>query len=244
MRVHSAVFPLAGPWGCDVWDTLPLRALWDWRFFSGPARHQARRGRSLLERARTRWVVESRRRARSRCGTRNAPLLARLAPPPHPCLFTWARPTCSVGGACPGACPDGPGGAGERAGGASFQGFLGLPRWPPPRSRPGARRPRVRVGVRRGKLCGSAGGSAPVRRRVPGVRPARLAVRSPLLAPRGPAGPWQARPEPPGGECGRTQLAGWWDRGRSRAAGLRGSSAVGCLGASSCKEAAGFCPAT
>lgn len=81
MRVHSAVFPLAGPWGCDVWDTLPLRALWDWRFFSGPARHQARRGRSLLERARTRWVAESRRRARSRCGTRNAPLSA-IGPAP------------------------------------------------------------------------------------------------------------------------------------------------------------------
>lgn len=152
-------------------------------------------------------------------------------------------PTCSVGGACPGACPDGSGGARERAGGASFQGFLGLPRWPPPRSRPGARRPRVRVGVRRGRLCGSAGASAPVRRRVPGVRPARPAVPPPPLARRGPAGPRQARPEPPGGECGRTQPAGWWGRGRSRAAGLRGSSAVGCLGASSCKEAAGSCQA-
>lgn len=117
-----------------------------------------------------------------------------------------------MGGACPGACPDGSGGARERAGGASFQGFLGLPRWPPPRSRPGARRPRVRVGVRRGRLCGSAGASAPVRRRVPGVRPARPAVPPPPLAPRGPAGPRQARPEPPGGECGRTQPAGWWGR--------------------------------
>lgn len=94
-----------------------------------------------------------------------------------------------MGGACPGACPDGSGGARERAGGASFQGFLGLPRWPPPRSRPGARRPRVRVGVRRGRLCGSAGASAPVRRRVPGVRPARPAVPPPPLARRGPAGP-------------------------------------------------------
>lgn len=36
--VFVRVFPLAGPWGCDVWETQAPRALWDWSLFPGAQR--------------------------------------------------------------------------------------------------------------------------------------------------------------------------------------------------------------
>lgn len=151
------------------------------------------------------------------------------APPPPPCPLTWPRPpTCSVGGACPGAWSGGPGGARQCPAEGGRRLIPGIPRasaLASAGSRLGARRPRVRVGVRRGSRCGSAGASAPVRRRALGVRPARPAVPPPprRCPPRGPAGSRRASPEPPGGECRRTRPAraglrgnsGWADLGRT-----------------------------
>lgn len=113
-----------------------------------PARNQAVRGCSQPERVSTRWVGASRRRACGWQGRGNEPIPARLAPPPPPSRLTWAQPHLLCGRGLFGGVfgrawqsPAEPGGALERAGGPSFQGFLGLPRSRPPRSRPGARRP-------------------------------------------------------------------------------------------------------
>lgn len=165
---------------------------------------------------------------------------AREARPPPPRRLTWARPPpAGLEGRARGRGPAEPRRARERAGGASFQGFLALPRSRPPRSRLGARRPCVRVGVRSGwGRCGSAGARAPARRRAPGVRPVPRAPWSRPCPQRGPAGPRRAIPEPPGGECGRRGqgegwLAGssgvdWFGAGRGRPPGRTDEAACSC----------------
>lgn len=144
-----------------------------------------------------------------------------LGPAPTSRRLTWARPHLLCGRGLFGGVfwrawrrPAEPGGAQERAGGPSFQGFLGLPRSRPRRSRPGARRPRVRVGVRRGESVQERGREPACASARPRSALRALCGPASAAAPRGSAGPRPARPEPPRGECKRTRPAGGGTRAR------------------------------
>lgn len=165
------------------------RALGDWRLPRGPRAAPAPQ-RPLPARARRhplgRWEPPPPGVRRAGEGKQASPPRARPRPRLPARSPGLGRPPARWEGRVRGRVLAGqaePGRARLRAGGASFQGFLPLPRSRPPRSRLGARRPRVRVGVRRGRQCGSAGASAPVRRRAPGVRPASSAAPPPPPPP-------------------------------------------------------------
>ncbi|XP_061253105.1 transcription cofactor vestigial-like protein 4 isoform X8 [Bos javanicus] len=127
---------------------------------------------------------------------------ARQAPPPPPGRLTWAgAPPARRWGRARGRGLGGPLGARQSPGEGGRRLIPGIPRAPALASAAepalGARRPRVRLGVRSGRgQCG-----ARARRRLRVGAPPECAPRSrPCLCPqRGPAGPRWARREPPGG---------------------------------------------
>jgi len=143
---------------------------------------------------------------------------ARQAPPPPPGRLTWAgAPPARRWGRARGRGLGGPLGARQSPGEGGRRLIPGIPRAPALASAAepalGARRPRVRLGVRSGRgQCG-----ARARRRLRVGAPPECAPRSrPCLCPqRGPAGPRWARREPPGGECGRTGPGEGWLAGKS-----------------------------
>lgn len=227
----QAVFPPAGPWGRDVWETQATRALWVWSLLRGPSaapgplRPVPTPSASAPARS-----VPAASGARRTGGGREMSLSWRAWPGSRlPAGSPGLSPTCSVGGAWPWlwAWPAGPGRARRSLGDSGRLLIPGIPRAPALAS---AAEPARRA--RSACACGCAEGAS-VRERGreracasvrPGVRPARSEVPPP--PPRGPAGPRRARPQPLGGECWVTGPAGWRDPGRVRG-GLRGSAGLG-----------------